>query len=283
MATFQQFGIKFDYTLTSAIIGQQPQPAISDARRVEIGTAVSTFRASVTATALSGVPAEVTGKWRAGFIQEIQASSRIGHYHKDVRTEDRLFEVPTFPGQPGKSMRDSQGGEEPYDGHSADLVHGVAAVIESEDDPRLELPLDLQVDGVGRTLTNVTGGDRFTIWLAATRDGPPRHLVILRSLEWRVNWRAVVTSGRNTAMVPLLQLVAHELPDLTQPAGFSHGPLPAGYPQDLTDIEGNDFFYRITCHRGIEIHRGEIDADPTEPSAAFSKFPKKRAKGTPWW
>jgi hypothetical protein len=156
-------------------------------------------------------------------------------------------------------------------------------VIESEDDPHFELPMDLMVEGISRSLTNVTGGDRFTIWLAATRDGPPKRLVILGAIEWLVNWRAIVAAGQHTAMIPLTQMVAHVPPDFSIVRAFDHGPLPVGYPQDLTDTEGNDFFYRIIYFREMEIHRGEIDADPTEPSVALTKFPKKRAKATAWW
>ncbi len=284
MAVFTDSGIQFDYTFDSIITGQQPQPNMAGRCTVVLNTALSTFRASVRATALSNNPAEINhGRWRAGFIQEIQSSCRIGHYHKDVRTEHRLWGVPATFGAPGSSIRDSSGGEEPYDGHSADLVHGQPVGMQSEDDPALELPLELVIDDVSRTLTGVTGGDRFTIWLAATRDAAPKRLVILGRIEWRVNWRAVVSGNRNTAMIPLTQLVAHEPAELGIAAAFGHGPLPAGFPQDLTDIEGQDLFYRITFFRGIEINRNEIDIDPAEPSAAMAQFPVMRAEASPWW
>ncbi|MGQ0649866.1 MAG: hypothetical protein ACT4P7_20130 [Gemmatimonadaceae bacterium] len=282
MAIFNDSGIRFNYTLTSQVDGP-PQPTIEEGK-VLLETGSSVFRATVTATALDGNAALVNNLWRAGFIQEIHASSRVGHYHKDVRTEDRLWGVPARPGEAGRSIRDSRGGELPYDGHSADLTMGIPVSIESDDAPKLELPLDLVIDGAGRALTNVTGGDRFTIWLAATRDSAPQRLVILGRINWLVNWRAVVTSGRNTAMTPLLQPVVHEAPELHIAQGFSPGaPLGPGYPQDLTDIEGNDFFYRVTYLRGVEVHRGEIDSDPTEPSAALAKFPKKINKAKSWW
>jgi len=282
MATFDDSGIRFEYTLTSRVDRPQPQPTIEN-RRVRINTPLSVFSATVKATALNGSAELVNGKWRAGFIQEISSSSRIGHYFPDVRTEDRIWSVPKDPGDPGRAMRDSRGGELPYDGHSTDILHGVSVTIESDDDPVLELPLDLLVHHQNRTLTNITGGDRFTIWLAATKDSKPQRLVILGRIHWLVNWRAVVTSANNTAFVPLVQLPVHERPEFDIARGFAIGPLPAGYPQDLTDTEGNDFFYRIIYHRGAEIYRGEVDSDPGEPSVALAKFPKKLGKAQSWW
>jgi hypothetical protein len=282
MATFDDSGIRFEYTLTSRVDRPQPQPTIEN-RTVRINTPLSVFSATVRATALNGSAELVNGKWRAGFIQEISSSSRIGHYFPDVRTEDRIWNVPKAPGDPGRAIRDSRGGELPYDGHSADILHGMSVSIESDDDPVLELPLDLLVHHQNRTLTNITGGDRFTIWLAATKDSKPQRLVILGRIHWLVNWRAVVTSANNTAFVPLVQLPVHERPEFDIARGFAIGPLPAGYPQDLTDTEGNDFFYRIIYHRGAEIYRGEVDSDPGEPSVALAKFPKKLGKAQSWW
>jgi len=282
MATFDDSGIRFEYTLTSRVDRPQPQPTIEN-RTVRINTPLSVFSATVRATALNGSAELVNGKWRAGFIQEISSSSRIGHYFPDVRTEDRIWSVPKAPGDIGRAMRDSRGGELPYDGHSTDILHGVSFTIESDDDPVLELPLDLLVHHQNRTLTNITGGDRFTIWLAATKDSKPQRLVILGRIHWLVNWRAVVTSANNTAFVPLVQLPVHERPEFDIARGFAIGPLPAGYPQDLTDNEGNDFFYRIIYHRGAEIYRGEVDSDPGEPSVALAKFPKKLGKAQSWW
>jgi len=282
MAIFDDSGIRFEYTLTSRVDRPQPQPTIEN-RTVRINTPLSVFSATVRATALNGSAELVNGKWRAGFIQEISSSSRIGHYFPDVRTEDRIWSVPKAPGDIGRAMRDSRGGELPYDGHSADILHGMSVSIESDDDPVLELPLDLLVHHQNRTLTNITGGDRFTIWLAATKDSKPQRLVILGRIHWLVNWRAVVTSANNTAFVPLVQLPVHERPEFDIARGFAIGPLPAGYPQDLTDTEGNDFFYRIIYHRGAEIYRGEVDSDPGEPSVALAKFPKKLGKAQSWW
>lgn len=282
MATFDDSGIHFEYTLASRVVLPQPQPQI-ERRTIRIDTPLSVFSATVRATALNGAANLVDHKWRAGFIQEISSSSRIGHYAPDVRTEDRIWEVPKEQNQPGRPIRDSRGGELPYDGHSEDLTHGVMVPIESDDNPVLELPLDLAVAHQSRTLTNITGGDRFTIWLAATKDEQPQRLVILGRIHWHVNWRAVVSSPNNTAFVPLVQLPVHDRPQLDIARGFDRGPLPLGYPQDLTDIEGNDFFYRITYHRGIEIHRGEVDSDPSEPSVALAKFPKKLGKAQSWW
>jgi hypothetical protein len=282
MATFDDSGIRFEYTLSSRVDRPQPQPTIEN-RTVRINTPLSVFSATVKATALNGSAELVNGKWRAGFIQEISSSSRIGHYFPDVRTEDRIWGVPKAPGDAGRAMRDSRGGELPYDGHSTDILHGVSVSIESDDDPVLELPLDLLVHHQNRTLTNITGGDRFTIWLAATKDSKPQRLVILGRIHWMANWRAVVTSANNTAFVPLVQLPVHERPEFDIARGFAIGPLPAGYPQDLTDNEGNDFFYRIIYHRGAEIHRGEVDSDPGEPSVALAKFPKKLGKAQSWW
>ena len=282
MATFDDSGIRFEYTLTSHVDRPQHQPTIEN-RTVRINTPLSVFSATVKATALNGSADLVNGKWRAGFIQEISSSSRIGHYFPDVRTEDRIWGVPKAPGDAGRAMRDSRGGELPYDGHSTDILHGVSVSIESDDDPVLELPLDLLVHHQNRTLTNITGGDRFTIWLAATKDSKPQRLVILGRIHWLANWRAVVTSANNTAFVPLVQLPVHERPEFDIARGFAIGPLPAGYPQDLTDNEGNDFFYRIIYHRGAEIHRGEVDSDPGEPSVALAKFPKKLGKAQSWW
>jgi hypothetical protein len=285
MPTFTDSGIRFDYTLTSAIGGQQPQPTINpQARTVEFGTSDSTFTGSVTATALSGDPKEVKDIWRFGFIQEIYYSCRKGHYTGNVRTEDRLFNVPPDNTSPVKPIRDSRGGEMPYDGHSGDLTHGQQSQVTSDDDPKLELPLDLTVSNVVRQLNRVDGEDRFKIWLAATKETKPKRLVVLGQIEWRVTWRAAVNAGASTARVTLDQLVAHEPPDFAVAAAFSQNdPRGNNYPHDLTDIEGNDFFFRITYLNGLEVHRGEIDADPTEPSVALAKFPKKKAKARSWW
>ncbi len=282
MATFDDSGIHFEYTLASRVERPQPQPTI-EGRTVRIDTPLSVFNATVRATALNGSADLVNDRWRAGFIQEINSSSRIGHYTPDVRTEDRIWEVPKDQYQPGRPLRDSRGGELPYDGHSEDLKHGVMVAIESDDNPVLELPLDLFEAGQSRTLTNITGGDRFTIWLAATKNSKPQRIVILGRIHWHVNWRAVVTSANNTAFIPLVQLPVHERPKFDIARGFADGPLPAGYPQDLTDTEANDFFYRIRYHRGIEVHRGEVDSDPGEPSVALAKFPKKLGKAQSWW
>jgi hypothetical protein len=223
MATFDDSGIRFEYTLSSRVDRPQPQPTIEN-RTVRINTPLSVFSATVKATALNGSAELVNGKWRAGFIQEISSSSRIGHYFPDVRTEDRIWGVPKAPGDAGRAMRDSRGGELPYDGHSTDILHGVSVSIESDDDPVLELPLDLLVHHQNRTLTNITGGDRFTIWLAATKDSKPQRLVILGRIHWMANWRAVVTSANNTAFVPLVQLPVHERPEFDIARGFAIGP-----------------------------------------------------------
>jgi hypothetical protein len=283
VASFIDSGIRFEYTLTSRVAGSQPQPTISDGRSVLLGTGTSVFTGTVKAIAMTSNPALVNG-WSAGFIQEIQATCRVGHYVKDVHTEDRLWGVPPTLGGEGKPLRDSKGGDLPYDGNSADLVHGTKVTIESEDDPKFELPLDLLVQSVSRTLTNVTGADHFTIWLAAARDAAPKRLVVLGRIHWKVNWRAVVTSGRNTAMIPLIQPVVHDQPELQIARGFSPGdPVPPGYPQVFKQIEANDFLYRITYLKSTMIRRGKAGRAPGGASVSPTELRRKMESADSWW
>jgi hypothetical protein len=186
----------------------------------------------------------------------------------------------------GRSIRDSEGGDAPYDGDPEELEHNEDVQLSSSDAPNLELPLHLPLKDVDPRpdLTTIAGRDQFTIWLAATKEAPPKRIVILGRIHWRVDWRVAVQSHAQTAMIARDQgLAVHGQPEFHIARGFARGALPPGYPQDLTTTEGNELVYCVTYHNGLELSRAAVVTDPSELPVPYGMFGDTRREASSWW
>ncbi len=260
MTVYVDDGKRFDYSLYSVAEAQNISALPQGAGEVEIRSAGSTFQAAITATGLGGEA------WRAGFIQEIHYSARIGLYTNGVKLEDRIHRVP--PNLGGTAMRDGSG-DLPFDESEEDLVEGVAVQIESSDDPCPSFPQTVTVNGQDGRLMAINGRDEFNIWLAAARTVPDKRLILLARIGWRVHYDTSIAYGPIRFNAFRMNMVEHDAADFT--ASVYH-PGGAHIPQCLRLVEANEFSFRISYINNLEQgQRVSVVTDPGEPPIPYAE------------